>query len=100
MNTTTALPAHLPPNSNVTAKSGTASNTGHRPTRRSQDHPLWMPPNADWTSVNVLTLDEGCDRYIRWMLNRCGGNCDATAQVLGIGRMTLYCYLKKVDREK
>jgi DNA-binding NtrC family response regulator len=31
------------------------------------------------------------------MLNRCGGNREATAQFLGIGRTSLYRYLKKLD---
>jgi DNA-binding NtrC family response regulator len=100
MNATTALPAHLPPNSNVTAKSGTASNTGQRPTRRSQGHPRWMHPGADWTAVKVLTPHEVCDNCIRGMLNRCGRNRKAPAQFLGMRRTTLYRDLRTVDSEK
>jgi hypothetical protein len=59
-----------------------------------------MSPSADWTAVKVLTLDEMCDRYIQWMLNRCGGNCTAAAEFLGIGRTSLYRHLKKLDGEK
>ena len=47
----------------------------------------------------MLTLDEVCESYIRWMLNRCGGNRETTALFLGIGRTTLYRYLKKLDRK-
>jgi DNA-binding NtrC family response regulator len=51
------------------------------------------------TTVEVLTLDELCHRHIRWVLNRCGGNRVAAAQLLGIGRTTLYRYLKNADYE-
>src|SRR5229473_131720 len=98
MNTTTALPAHPFPNSNLTPKSDTPSKTTTRPDRFRQDRPPRMLPSVDWTEF--LTLDEMCDRYIRWMLDRCGGNRVAAAQFLGIGRTSLYRYLKKADREK
>jgi len=100
MNKTTALPAHPLPNSNLTTKSDTPSTTTASPNRFRQDRPRRVSPTADWTAVKVLTLDEMCDRYIRWMLNRCGGNRGATAEFLGIGRTSLYRYLKKADREK
>ena len=96
MNKTTALPAHPLPNSNLTAKSDTPSTTAASPNRLRQDHPRRMSPTADWTAIKVLTLDEMCERYIRWMLNRCGGNREAAAQFLGIGRTTLYRHLKKL----
>jgi DNA-binding NtrC family response regulator len=59
-----------------------------------------MPPSDDSTGSQVMTLDEVRDGYILWMLNRCGGNRVATARLLGIGRTTLYRYLKKADCEK
>jgi DNA-binding NtrC family response regulator len=97
MNEITALQAHPLPTPNLTAKSDTPSKTTARPHRFRQDHPRRTPPSPDWTAVKVLTLDEVCDSYIRWMLNRCGGNREATAQFLGIGRTSLYRYLKKLD---
>jgi DNA-binding NtrC family response regulator len=66
----------------------------------SQDRSRRMTHGADSTTVKFLTLDEVCDRYIRCTLNRCGGNREATARALGIGRTSLYRYLKKLDREK
>jgi transcriptional regulator of acetoin/glycerol metabolism len=84
MHDTTTVPAHPPAKSSPTAKSDAPSKT----------HCL-MSCNADWTEVEVLTLDELCARHIRRVLNRCGGNCTATAQLLGIGRTTLYRYLKR-----
>lgn len=87
MDQTTTLPAHPVANSSQTAKS--------RLNRLRQDHLLPMRGDANWTTVKVLTLDEICHRHIRWVLNRCGGNRYATAQLLGIGRTTLYRYLKR-----
>ena len=55
---------------------------------------------ADWTPVGVLTLVEARDRYIKYAIDRCGGNLRAAARTLGIGRTSLYRYLKKLRREK
>jgi DNA-binding NtrC family response regulator len=99
MNTTIAQPAHPLPNSDLNAKSATPQ-TVASPNRFRDDVPRRMPPSVDWTAVKVLTLDEMCGRYIQWMLTRCGGNRAAAAQFLGIGRTTLFRYLKKLDRAK
>ena len=98
MKTTSAPATCIPPNSNPTAKSHTVSNAGGRPNWLRQDHPCPTPPSSD-CAAKVLTLDEMCDWYIIWMLNRCGGNREATARVLGIGRTSLYRYLKMFERE-
>jgi len=42
-----------------------------------------------------LTLDEACIQHIRLMIDFCGGNRKRAAQMLGIGRTSLYRYLKK-----
>jgi Bacterial regulatory protein, Fis family len=95
MNARTTLPARPLSNPNLTAKSETPSTTTASPNQLDGDHPCPKLPSADWTSVKVLTLDEVRDRYILWMLDRCGGNREETALFLGIGRSTLYRYLKK-----
>jgi hypothetical protein len=100
MNATTALPKPFPPDSNLNADSETSSNTRGRRRWFRQECPTRMPPTADWTAGKVLTLDEMCERYLRWMLSRCGGNRAAAAQLLGIGRTSLYRYLEKLDLEK
>lgn len=100
MNATVALPTRLPPNSDLTAKSDTPSNTRGNPDWHRQDHPFRMPSSADSSAVKFPTLDEVCEMYIRRMLDLCGGDRQATARVLGIGRTSLYRYLKTLDREK
>jgi DNA-binding NtrC family response regulator len=99
MNTTIAQPAHPLPNSNLNAESATPQ-TYASPNRFRDDGSRRRSASADWTAVKVLTLDEMCGRYIQWMLTRCGGNRAAAAQLLGIGRTTLFRYLKKLDRAK
>ncbi len=42
-----------------------------------------------------LTLDEVKMRYIRRVIDNCGGNLSAAAQQLGVNRQTLYNLLKK-----
>jgi DNA-binding NtrC family response regulator len=100
MNTPAALSTCFPPNSNLTAKSAPPSNTRGNPDSLRQDHPFRMPISADSSVVKFPTLDEVCDMYIRRMLDLCGGHREATARVLGIGRTSLYRYLRKLDREK
>ena len=99
MNTAIAEPAHPLPHSSLNAKADTPQTTASREKFR-DDGPRRMSQSADWTAVKVLTLDEMCDRYIQWMLTRCGGNRAAAAQFLGIGRTTLFRYLKKLDGAK
>ena len=53
-------------------------------------------PPSDWTPVQILTLDEVCDRYINYALDRCGGDVKVTARILGIGVTTLYRHLHKL----
>jgi hypothetical protein len=100
MTTTAALPNHSHSNSCLTAKPETPSKTTARPNRFHKDRPRQMSPSAVWTAVEVPTLDEMCDRDIQWMLDRCGGNREAAARLLGIGRTSLYRYLKKLAPEK
>src|SRR5271166_5402024 len=100
MTTTPALPNYPHSNSSLTAKPETASKTTAHPNRFHKDRHRRMSPSEDWTAVEVPTLDEMCDRYIQWMLDRCGGNREAAARLLGIGRTSLYRYLKKLDAEK
>ena len=42
-------------------------------------------PSADWNSIRLPTLAEANDMSIRFALDHCGGNRDATARFLGIG---------------
>lgn len=97
MNEITALQAHPLPTSNLTAKSDTPSTTTASHIQFHQDHPRRMAPNVDSTEVKYFTLAEMRDRYILCILDHCGGNREATARVLGIGRTSLYRYLKKLD---
>ena len=97
MNRTTALQAHPLPNSNLAAKSDTPSKTTASHNQFHQDHPRRMAPNVDSTEVKYFTLAEMRDRYILCILDYCGGNREATARVLGIGRTSLYRYLKDLD---
>ncbi len=99
MNTPAAPPTHFPTKSVLIVKYEIPSNTKGGPDWLGEDHPRWMPPSANSTAFKFLTLDEVCDWYIRCTLQCFGGNRDATAQVLGIGRTTLYRYLKKLNRE-
>jgi hypothetical protein len=98
MNSTTALPAVS--RACRIRRSGLSSEaeTTTRADLFRQDHPPRMLPSTEWTEL--LTLDEMCDRYIQWMLDRCEGNRVAAAQFLRIGRTTLYRYLKEADVEK
>jgi hypothetical protein len=100
MTTTPAMPNHSHSNPTLTAKPEAPSKTTARPNRFHKDRARQMSPNAVWTAVEVPTLDEMCDRYIQWMLDCCGGNREAAPRLLGIGRTSLYRYLKKLDPEK
>jgi DNA-binding protein Fis len=94
MDETTTLPKNSLATSSQTAKSDASSKTTARLDQFLQDHLRLMPRNADSTAVKVLTLDEICDRHVRWVLRHCRGNRVAAAQLLGIGRTTLYRYLQ------
>lgn len=60
-----------------------------------------MAAGEDSTEAKYFTLAEMCDNYVLCILDRCGGNRVAAAQVLGIGRTTIYRHLKRLgfDRE-
>jgi DNA-binding NtrC family response regulator len=100
MNTTEVLPTRFRPDSNLAAESDTPSNTQDRPNSPHQDHPPTMLLRVDSSPVKLLTLRELCDWYIERVLIQCGGKRKDTARALGIGRTSLYRYLKKSDREK
>ena len=100
MNSEAALPRRFSPDSSLTARSDMPTNTSGRPNWLGEDHPRRMPSSAASSEANVLTLDEMCDWYIGCVLTHCGGNKETTARVLGIGRTSLYRYLKKLECEK
>lgn len=52
----------------------------------------------DGAFAKLPTLDDICDAYIQQVLNACGGNRQRTAQILGIGRTSLYRY-QRLDQE-
>ena len=99
MDTASVLSTRFPSNSNLTtARPEIPSNTLGRPNGLPQDHIRGTPSSA--SEVKLLTLDEMCDWYIRCVLIQCEGNKEATARVLGIGRTSLYRYLKKLKCEE
>ena len=100
MDTASVLSTRFPSNSNLTtARPEIPSNTLGRPNRLPQDHTRGTPSSTASSEVKLLTLDEMCDWYIRCVLIQCEGNKEATARVLGIGRTSLYRYLKKLALE-
>jgi ActR/RegA family two-component response regulator len=94
MDETTTLPRNSLAKSAPTAKSDAPSKTTAHLKQFPQAHLRPCHANADWTAGKVLTLDEICDRHVRWVLHHCGGNHVVTARLLGIGRTTLYRYLQ------
>ncbi len=46
--------------------------------------------------MNLPTMQERNDRYVRRVFAVCGGNVDRTAAALGIGRATTYRWLKRL----
>ncbi|MGA7855413.1 MAG: sigma-54 dependent transcriptional regulator [Candidatus Acidiferrales bacterium] len=54
-------------------------------------------PNGSWSP---LPLDEVRSVHIQRVLEMCHGNRVRTAQVLGIGRTSLYRFLKRSDKQK
>jgi transcriptional regulator of acetoin/glycerol metabolism len=93
VNTTSALPVHP---EHLTSKSDTPSTTTASPDRFFQDQSRRMAPDVD----KYFTLAEMCDRYILCVLDHCEGNRSAAAQVLGIGRTTIYRYMKRLGCSK
>ena len=59
-------------------------------------HHLAKPPLG--TALESLSLDEVCNAHIRRVLALCRGNRLRAAQILGIGRTSLYRYLKQDPR--
>ena len=53
-------------------------------------------PEEEW---RPLSLDEVCTQHIQKVLDVCKGNRLRAAQILGIGRTSLYRYLKKEGTE-
>jgi len=51
-----------------------------------------MSGNEDW---RPLSLDEVCAQHIQRVLEVCKGNRLRAAQILGIGRTSIYRYLKR-----
>jgi DNA-binding NtrC family response regulator len=49
------------------------------------------------TGDNLPTLEEREAEYIRWVLNRTGGNRTRAAEILGIDRVSLWRKLKSMD---
>ncbi|MGD8631913.1 MAG: helix-turn-helix domain-containing protein, partial [Gammaproteobacteria bacterium] len=49
------------------------------------------------TGENLPTLEERETEYIRWVLNRTGGNRTRAAEILGIDRVSLWRKLKNID---
>jgi DNA-binding NtrC family response regulator len=58
-------------------------------------HPLGPGASQAWRPV---PLDEIRKEHIRRVLEMCGGNRVRTAQMLGIGRTSLYRYLKREQK--
>jgi DNA-binding NtrC family response regulator len=60
-------------------------------TTPTRDSVLW------WFYSEPITLQEFQDLYIQRVLALCKGDRKQTARVLGIGRTTLYRYLKRAN---
>src|ERR1700721_4115800 len=71
------------------------SNTTDIPYCLRQDIAHRSSSSADWNSVKLPTLAEANDMYIRFVLDHCGGNRDATARLLGIGHAALGQHLRR-----
>jgi DNA-binding NtrC family response regulator len=99
VNTTAAHPTEFRSTSNLTANPETPSDTIGHPNGQSPDRPNQRPPSAESIGVNFLKLDEMCDRYILFVFNRCGRKYGTTARALGIGRTSLYRYMKNLALE-
>jgi DNA-binding NtrC family response regulator len=67
--------------------------------------PAQLPPALVDRAVHVVrasgeqlpTLEEREEQYIRWVLNRTGGNRTRAAEILGIDRVSLWRKLKALD---
>ena len=64
-----------------------------------------LPPTLTEHSISVVrfnknklpTLDEQEIEYIKWVLDKCGGNRTKVAEILGIDRVSLWRKIKKHD---
>ena len=64
-----------------------------------------LPPSLTEQSISVMrfnknklpTLDEQEIDYIKWVLDKCGGNRTKAAKILGIDRVSLWRKIKKHD---
>ncbi len=67
--------------------------------------PAQLPPALVDRAIHVVrasgeqlpTLEEREEQYIRWVLNRTGGNRTRAAEILGIDRVSLWRKLKALD---
>ncbi len=57
-----------------------------------QQRPLHSPGDADW---RPLALDEIRKQHLQKVLKMCNGNRSRAAQILGIGRTSMYRYMKR-----
>jgi DNA-binding NtrC family response regulator len=60
-----------------------------------QENSLRMSPSADSNSVKLHTLAEANALYIRFVLDRCGGDRKAAARLLGIRLAALGQHLRR-----
>jgi len=64
-----------------------------------------LPHSLTESSVSVMrfnknklpTLDEQEIKYVKWVLDKCGGNRTKTAEILGIDRVSLWRKIKKYN---
>ena len=49
------------------------------------------------SGLNSAMLEEREAQYVRWVLNRTGGNRTRAAEILGIDRVSLWRKLKNLD---
>jgi len=64
-----------------------------------------LPPGLTENLVSVMrfnknklpTLDEQEIKYIKWVLDKCGGNRTKAAEILGIDRVSLWRKIKKYE---
>ncbi len=64
-----------------------------------------LPHSLTESSVSVMrfnknklpTLDEQEIKYVKWVLDKCGGNRTKTAEILGIDRVSLWRKIKKYE---
>jgi len=58
----------------------------------------WLP-GQDWEALLARPLEEVRRQHIRRVLEACEGNRVRAAQMLGIGRTSLYRFLKRAEKK-